>query len=144
MIFILLDWPRKSRGHKFGKIVHWLLFMLCPQAILALTMWKNFAIVCWRKTKRNQHCEKYLQSRTDWVQISCEPTIRETICLSISFSRRGMRLAPVWENLSAISVKDRHWNPIWLLWEGLALLSSHILLKLMSSYSAPSIQVWEF
>ena len=31
--------------------------------------------------------------------------------------------------------KTRHWNPIWLLWGGLTLLSPPILLKLMSCYT---------
>ena len=31
----------KVKGHKFGKIVRWLLFMLCQQPILPLTLWKT-------------------------------------------------------------------------------------------------------
>ena len=145
-------------GHKFGKIVRWLLFMLCPQAILAVAVWKNFAIICWRKTKRNQEAREKKIAITNRLaskyvaftnEQTCKQTIQETICESISFSRSVMRLAVLSTSLEEFvsyfcerPTLKSNMTPL----RGLnSLISTHYIKTYeLLQCSKYHIQVWEF
>ena len=114
--FILLDCQlTKWRGHKFGKIVRWLLFMLCPQSNIGSTMCKTLpsfvegkqreSNTVWRERERDICNQEKIGFKFLANKVSEKLFASLLVSATMSWAQHqsGRICQFVWKNLSAIS-----------------------------------------